>query len=121
MQWQVMMATISHLVWSFAATLRTTIIHQKSTQNRRPYARVQHVKNDDVTVPRVLHMETDLLETKTEVIGKANFQQALDVIFLLWSTRVQDAHIPEHLKDIVFVCWMSCEESIEKLYYAAKS
>ena len=34
--------------------------------------------------------------------------------------QLQDADIPAHLKDVVYVWQMSCEDPIEKLYYSAK-
>ena len=51
---------------------------------------------------------------------KANLHHALDGMSFSCGAQLQDANIPEHLKDIVFVCRMWCEEPIYKLNYSAK-
>ena len=51
---------------------------------------------------------------------KTNIQCALDGMSFSCGAQLQDADIPEHLKDTVFVRQMGCEQPVEKLYYSAK-
>ena len=57
---------------------------------------------------------------KLKPAEKLQLEQALYGLSFSCGAQLQDADIPEHLKDTVFVRQMSCEDPIEKLYYSAK-
>ena len=55
---------------------------------------------------------------KLKPAEKMQLEQALDGLSFSCGAQLQDADIPEHLKDTVFIRQLSCEEPIEKLYYS---
>ncbi|CAB4040071.1 Hypothetical predicted protein, partial [Paramuricea clavata] len=86
------------------------------------YPSVQHVKNtqmmllcEECSMWRLVYSKRKLKQ-----VEKTNIQRALDGMSFSCGAQLQDADIPEHLKDTVFVRRMGCEQPVEKLYYSAK-
>ena len=85
-------------------------------------ASVQHVRNTDVMLQcdecsmwRLVYSKRTLKPAE-----RCELDRALDNMSFSCGSPLQEAEIPSYLKEIVFVRQMSCEEPIEKLYYAAK-
>ena len=86
------------------------------------YPSVQHVRNaemmllcEECEMWRLIYAKRKLKGTEREQL-----EVSLDYMSFSCGAQLQDADIPVHLKDVVYVRQMSCEDPIEKLYYSAK-
>ena len=97
----------------------------KTTHKERTlpfYPSVQHVKNtemmlmcDECGIWRLIYSKRKLKEAE-----KKKLDEALDGMSFSCGAVLQDADIPDELKEIVYVRDLSCGEPVEKLYYSAK-
>ena len=85
-------------------------------------ASVQHVKNTDMMIMcdecemrRLVYSKRKLKpQERTEV------ERGLDGLSFSCGAHLEDSDLPDHLKAIVFMCKLSCEDPVEKLYYSAQ-
>ena len=110
------------------------VFRKTTTEDHRPsksrikqralpfYPSVQHVTNTQMMLMCEECSMWRLICSKRKLkqAGKIKLEQALDGMSFSCGAQLQDANIPEHLKDTVFVRRISCEEPVEKLYYSAK-
>ena len=85
------------------------------------YPSVQHVNTemmllcDECEMWRLIYAKRKLKKNEKEEL-----ERALADMSFSCGAQLQDADIPVHLKETVYVRQMSCEEPIERLYYSAK-
>ena len=124
---QALMATTSHLVkFSRQQQPKSIVRRAKSKAPKEKslpfYPSVQHVKNtemmlmcDECSMWRLIYSKQKLKSAE-----KFQLERALDGLSFSSGAQLQDADIPEHLKDTVFVRRMSCKEPIEKIVVFSK-
>ena len=85
-------------------------------------ASVQHVRNTEMMLQCEECCMWRLIYAKRKLkpAERLQLEKSLDDMSFSCGAQLQDADIPTYLKEVVFVRQLSCEEPVEKLYYAAK-
>lgn len=85
-------------------------------------ASVQHVRNTQMMLQceECCMWRLVYAKRKLKAEEKVQLDRSLSDMQFSCGAQLQDADIPPNLQDVVFVRELSCDEPIEKLYYAAK-
>ena len=85
-------------------------------------ASVQHVCNTEMMLQceECCMWRLVYAKRKLKAEEKVQLDRSLSDMLFSCGAQLQDADIPPNLQDVVFVRELSCDEPIERLYYAAK-